>query len=406
MAHSEKSVSGSSRGGSVDQTEAAVRLAASLDARGQTAAAWDIVSRLLAAGNRATSLVVLHARMAPRHARTSKALDLILNALATPAAGTSPHLSSLHFCAANLLDELGRYGDAFSHATQAHALRRGSYDPLRIERLVRDWTAYFTPATLRRLPRATHESPLPVFVVGMPRSGTTLVEQVLASHPQIHGAGEINWIFGLWTSAVSRLSHPAAGLIECLDQFTKSLANDLAAEYLGPLQALSPRATRIIDKLPMNLLNLGLIAILFPQARVIHCLRDPLDTCLSCYLTDFAAGSEFGFDLSATGHLYAHCHQLMSHWKQVLELPVMEVRYEQVVDDLEAEARRMVQFLQLPWDPACLRFYENDRPVATASSAQVHLPIYRRSVGRWRHYDAHLGPLRAALSGNHRDVTG
>ena len=307
--------------------------------------------------------------------------------------------AALHFCAANLLDSLGQYDEAFAQARLAHALRPTQYDPTRIERLVRDWTSYFTPTTLRRLPRATHGSRVPVFVVGMPRSGSTLVEQILASHPQVHGAGELEWIFGLWTSAVGRLSTAPSSLIECLDHFTEPLVNELSAEYLTRLTGLAPTAARIIDKLPMNLLNLGLIAMLFPQSHIIYTSRDPLDTCVSCFLTDLAARNELPFDLSTTGHLYRHCQQLMSHWRRVLDIPILQVQYEQVVDDLEAQARRLIEFLQLRWDPQCLRYYENPRPVATASSGQVRLPIYKRSVGRWRHYERHLAPLRAALAG-------
>jgi hypothetical protein len=274
-------------------------LAASLDSRGQTAGAWHLARRLLATGNRTTSLVVLFARLAPRFDSAPEAVAMVREALGNSTLDPQTR-ATLHFCAANLLDSMAQYDEAFSQASRAHDLRRAQYDPARIERLVRDWTSYFTPTTLRRLPRATHGSRVPVFIVGMPRSGSTLLEQILASHPQVHGAGQLDWIFGLWTSAVGRLSSPAASLIECLDQFTESLAGDLSAEYLTRLTALAPAAARIIDKLPMNLLNLGLIAMLFPQSHIIYTRRDPLDTCLSCFLTDLAAGNEFAFDLCST----------------------------------------------------------------------------------------------------------
>lgn len=315
---------------------------------------------------------------------------------AGPELGTADR-SSLHFRAASLLDRAGRFDEAFQHAANAHALRNPAYDRGWIERLVRDFTGYFTSATLRRLPRATHGSQTPVFAVGMPRSGSTLAEQILASHPAVFGAGELTWVFQLWQSAVRRRSDPWSGLIQCVDRLTASDLEELAGEYLRPLGALSPESLRIIDKLPMNLLNLGLIALLFPNARVIYCRRDPLDTCLSCYLTDLKAGNQFSFDLRSSGHLYRHCAAMMSHWQAVLDLPILEVVYEQVVEDVEGQARRMLEFLDLPWDDRCLRFYENDRPVETASREQVRKPIYRDSVGRWRHYDAHLGPLRDAL---------
>ena len=389
--------------GSPAESESAVVLANSLDSRGQTAGAWHLARQLLKTGNRTTSFVVLFARLAPRFDSAPQALEMVREALANATLDPQTR-ATLHFCAANLLDSLGQYDEAFDQASLAHELRRTQYDPMRIERLVRDWTTYFSPANLRRLPRATHASRVPVFIVGMPRSGSTLVEQILASHSQVHGAGELDWMFGLWTSAVGRLPTAPASLIECLDQFTEPLVNELSAEYQTRLTALAPAAARIADKLPMNLLNLGLIAILFPQSHVIYTSRDPLDTCLSCFLTDLAARNELPFDLPTTGHLYRHCQQLMSHWRRTLDIPILEVQYEQVVHDLEGQARRMVEFLQLPWDPQCLRYYENPRPVATASSGQVRLPVYTRSVGRWRHYERHLAPLRAALAGPSRAI--
>jgi hypothetical protein len=140
-----------------------------------------------------------------------------------------------------------------------------------------------------------------------------------------------------------------------------------------------------------------LIAILFPLARVIHCRRDPLDTCVSCFMTDFARGNFFSSSLASAGHYYRQYERTMSHWKSVLDLPILEVNYEQVVADVEGQSRRMVEFLGLPWNAQCLRFFENKRFVETASQAQVREPIYKGSVGRWRHYEKHLGPLRAAL---------
>ena len=379
--------------------DAALSQALSLETSGQTTAAWEIVTRLDAAGERSSLLAMLYARMSPSYESEPAALDLVLQMLEAGPDMPAPDRSSLHFAAANLLDRMGSYDKAFAHATQAHSLRQAKYDPVRTERLVRDWLIFFTPERVARLPRATHGSDTPVFIVGMPRSGTTLVEQILASHHAVHGAGELDWVFRLWGAAFGRLLVPGGSLIECLNQITVQDADELASEYLTPLRALSAGAARITDKLPMNLMNLGLISILFPQARVIYCRRDPLDTCLSCYMTDLAAGRDFNFDLTSSGHLYRYSAILMDHWKAVLELPILEIQYEQVVEDLESQARRMIDFLGLRWDKRCLLFYQNKRHVATATTAQVRQPIYRRSVGRWRHYDSHLGPLRFSLAG-------
>ena len=271
------------------------------------------------------------------------------------------------------------------------------YDAGPTDRLIRDFSQYFTRPVLRSLPRATHGSEAPVFIVGMPRSGTTLVEQILASHPAVHGAGEIDWILRAWATAVARNSQAASPLSHCLDRLSVRDVDDLADAYLEPLLALNPSAERIVNKSPANFMHLGLIEVLFPMARVIHCRRDPLDTCLSCYMTDFAVGNDFSYALASAGHFYRHYDQMMSHWNEVLNLRILEVNYEQVVKDLDGETHRMLEFLDLPWNDACLRFHENKRFVATASNAQVRQPIYQSSVGRWRNYDRHLGPLRKAL---------
>jgi len=154
----------------------------------------------------------------------------------------------------------------------------------------------------------------------------------------------------------------------------------------------------VTDKMPQNFMFLGLVAMLFPEAHVIHCTRDPLDTCLSCYLTHFTLGHEFAQDLSDLGEYYSQYRRLMSYWRDTLRLPLIEVRYEEVVSDLEGQTRRLLDLLELAWDPNCLEFHKTPRLVATASLHQVRKPLYRRSVGRWRNYEKHLGPLADALA--------
>jgi len=304
---------------------------------------------------------------------------------------------ALNFAAAELLDRVGRYDEAFAHARQANQLVGAKYEPAQVERSVDALIAYFTRRKIQSLPRSTLGDERPVFIVGMPRSGTSLVEQILASHPDVYGAGELEAIFQIAGQAEARLSGRGFAFPQSLDGITSSLADELAANYLRPLTALAPAARRITDKLPLNFLQLGLISILFPQARVIHCMRDPRDTCLSCYMTHFSSGNEFSYDLRSCGHFYRQYEKLMTHWKRALDLPILDVIYGQLVEDAEGQSRRMVEFLGLPWDPQCLRFYDNTRYVPTASNAQVRQPIYQSSVGRWRHYDKHLAPLLAAL---------
>ena len=383
---------------SPNDVELAVGLASMLEASRDTQAACDIVDRLLAAGRETPSVAILYSRLASRRKQEPEALAVTLRLLEkNESSFSAAERSSLHFAAAQLLDLMGRYEEAFAHATLAHAPYAGKYPADDVEQQVRLWTNYFTPRTLQRLPRATHGSRIPVFIVGMPRSGTTLVEQILSSHPAVHGAGELNWIETLWQSAMLRHGGAVTSVTECLDLLTVADANALAAEYLKPLQALGPMALRITDKMPLNFMHLGLIALLFPQARIIHCRRDPFDTCLSCFMTDFA-NINYG-SLAAFGHFHRQCNLMMAHWKSVLSLPILEVDYEQMVGDVEGQTRRLIQFVDLPWNARCLRFHENKRLVATASQSQVRRPIYQDSLERWRHYEKYLGPLWSAFAG-------
>jgi hypothetical protein len=184
-----------------------------------------------------------------------------------------------------------------------------------------------------------------------------------------------------------------------VQHLTEPAAERLAHAYLVQLERRAPGAARITDKLPSNFLNLGLICLLFPDARVIHCVRDPRDTCLSCYFQNFVGQHDYAYDLHDLGVYYRGYERLMAHWGRVVDVPMLTVSYEQLVENQEEQSRRLIAFCELPWDERCLRFHASGRDVVTASYGQVRNPIYRSSVGRWRHYEKHLGPLLAALSG-------
>jgi tetratricopeptide (TPR) repeat protein len=378
-----------------DNKDFAIALASVLEADGQIDAAGPIVERLALAGHSSVDLAMVYSRLAPRLHQEEEALILIARALAEPSGAAQR--SGLNFAAANLLDRLGRYDDAFAHAWGANVLRSVRYDPAYVEAMIGQWIETVDRPALARMPRAKNASGVPVFIIGMPRSGTSLVEQILASHASVHGAGELNWIAGICADVVKVASAPNEPNLKSLLDLNVVDLDHLAARYLEPLIALNPAARRITDKMPTNFIYLGLIAILFPQARIIHCRRDPMDTCLSCFMTDFTAGHEFAFNLDSLGHFYLQYERLMAHWKGVIDLPILEVNYEDVVTNVEAQSRRMVDFLGLPWDPRCLAFHENRRFAGTASVAQVRQPIYASSVGRWRHYRSHLIPLQSAL---------
>ena len=310
----------------------------------------------------------------------------------------------LQFALAKAYADLQRHALAFEHLLAGNALKRRQteYDEaVAIGKLARSRAA-FTPDLIARLRGLGDPSPQPVFIVGMPRSGTTLVEQVLASHPKVFGAGELE-DFG---RAAGRVCEPSGATVpypEMLAGITAEQVRTIGARYLEAVRALSPRAAaaeRITDKLPANFRLVGLIHLALPNARIIHVRRDPVDTCFSCFSKWFAGEQAFTYDLAELGRYYRAYHALMAHWRSVLPPGVMlEVQYEDLVADFAPQVRRMLAHCGLGWDAACLAFHTTQRSVRTASATQVRQPLYASAVGRWKPYEAMLGPLLEALGG-------
>lgn len=231
----------------------------------------------------------------------------------------------------------------------------------------------------------------PLFIVGMPRSGTSLIEQMLASHPGVFGAGERTWVQEMALEAMPDYPLDVAAA-------SASLFAELGRRYAARATALRPEALRITDKLPTNFRQIGLIHLMLPKARIIHVRRDPRDTCFSCYSKLFQQGLDFSYDLGELGRYYKAYERLMAHWRAILPDGVMlDVDYEALVGDFETEARRIVEFGGLAWDERCLRFHENKRAVRTLSELQVRQPLFRHGIGRFKPYEAFLAPLFAAL---------
>ena len=229
----------------------------------------------------------------------------------------------------------------------------------------------------------------PVFVVGMPRSGTTLVEQIVSSHPLVAAGGEREY----WVRNGRTWEESGEGGL------TEAAIHRLATDYLAELRRVAPDAARVTDKLPYNFLWIGLIHLALPNARIVHCRRHPVDTCLSIYFTHFARRANFGSDRGDLVCEYRQYERLMAHWRAVLPADrFLDVDYETLVADQEAGTRRLIEFCGLAWDDACLRPEGNRRVVMTASSWQARQPVYRSSVARWRNYEEWLGELRELLS--------
>ncbi len=292
--------------------------------------------------------------------------------------------AGLGFALGKALADAGRHDEAFERFTEANALRRRGFHYSRRgaeHRLaaIRDaWPAERIAAL------AEHGDPStePVFIVGMPRSGTTLLEQILSAHPDVFGAGEL----ALFARVLRQHGAPAP-----------ATAAPIGRDYVAAVRRLSPDAARVTDKMPGNYQNLGAIAAALPNATIIHARRDPVDTCLSCFQQSFARGQHWSYDLEELGHQYRIYEGIMNHWRAVMPERFIEIDYEDVVADLETQARRLVAAAGLAWDPRCLDFHASDRAVLTASKGQVRRPIYRSSIDKAARYGARIDPLRSAL---------
>lgn len=281
---------------------------------------------------------------------------------------------------------------AFAHLDAGSQLKRAtlSYDADVTERRMASIAEAFPAALFARLKGSGEASGQPIFVLGMPRSGTTLIEQILASHPAVHGGGELWHLDRLMREPGSAGDGPPPA-----DELQA-----LGRRYLAMAAPPSGNALRVVDKMPSNFLYAGHIRLMLPRARIIHCRRDPVDTCFSCYSKLFTAGQEFSYDLVELGRYYRSYATLMAHWRSVLPPEcLIEVDYEELVGDLDTEARRLIDFCSLPWDASCLRFHEGVRTIRSASMNQVRRPLYATSIGRWKPFSAQLRPLLAALGG-------
>jgi len=262
--------------------------------------------------------------------------------------------------------------------------------------------AVFTRELIAAKSGSGDPSPMPILVLGMPRSGTTLVEQIIASHPMVYGAGELPTLRQVIPTARGRDGNvvPFPEFAPALDA---SMLAQIGALYVAAVRELIPKekaaqAERVTDKMPSNYYFAGLIHLALPNAKIIHTIRDPVDTCVSCFSKLFAGEQNHTYNLAELGRYYKRYEQLMKHWRRVLPKGrILEVRYEDVVADLEGQAQRIISHCGLPWDDRCLSFHETDRPVQTASVTQVRQPIYKSAVGSWRRYEEHLGPLLSAL---------
>ncbi len=338
--------------------------------------------------------VVTAARMLRRLDRLDQARAM-LEGFDTAVCGAEDR-ATVHATLGEVFDACGQYEAAFAQFSRANACLPNRFDAEGFRGTVERLAVFFTTERLATLPGSGVRSDAPVFIVGMPRSGTSLVEQILASHPGVEAGGERTDIYRLPRQLSG--GEPAARWPECLLGIDEERLTQIASAYLQAAPGHDRSPARITDKLPANYLNLGLIQMLLPGARVIYCRRDPMDTGLSCFQQNFRSeGMDFARDLGHIGLQQQACLRLMEHWQRQLALPIHVVDYERLVEDPDKQVRALVDFIGLPWDDACLDFHRRDRLIRTASYEQVRQPIYASSVGRWRRYEPWLAPLAAAL---------
>lgn len=300
----------------------------------------------------------------------------------------------LHFALSEVADHEKDWENAFAHAMKGNQVRNAllesqgyTFDADAFDLLADEIMAQFDKSYFENSWKSEDGSKKPVFVFGMPRSGTTLVEQILASHPEIYGGGELDKISKL-VNAIVDGDYPAG--IHSIDQVKAAL---LADDHVNFLDELAGGEQRIVDKTPFNFLYLGLIAQMFPGASLVHCTRDPRDTAISCYFQNFVSPHAWPTDLRSIGRYISTYKRIMSHWADVLPVPITEIAYESLVSDQEVHSQRLIEAVDLPWEECCLDFHTSKRPVKTASSWQVRQPIHSKAVERWRRYEAYLQPI-------------
>jgi tetratricopeptide (TPR) repeat protein len=312
---------------------------------------------------------------------------------------TGTEQAQLEFALAKAHADIGAHARAAEHLLRANAIARARvpYDETSMLGLFGRIRGVFTAEMIERHAGHGDPSTTPVLIVGMPRSGTTLIEQILASHPNVFGAGEL-----MDLPAMIYAVRDAGGAIAHFPEFAGALEPGglrlFGAAYAKGLRDRAPSAERVTDKLPANFLHVGLVHLALPRARIIHVRRHPLDTCLSCFAKLFANELHFTYDLAELGRYYRAYERLMAHWREVLPSEAMlEVDYEDVVSDTKTQVRRLLAYCGLAWDDACLRYYESRRPVRTASAVQVRQPLFSSSIGRWKAYERMLAPLTREL---------
>lgn len=357
--------------------------------------AYNIIRKLIDSGNTTSMVIQVYSSVYSEFGDINEAIRLGKSLLLSKNLSVRDK-SVLCYSLGLMLDKTKQYDQAFENYALANKINFGGFDVQSYVDYTQRIIDVYNPDFYNACIKNTDTFNKPIFILGMPRSGTSLVEQVLSEHSTVHAGGELPYM----GSIIRRLSGSAAVSkiqLESITNFSDTDIVSMASEYKNQIEALSSDAKRITDKLPSNYLYIGLISQLFPNAKIIHTRRDPRDTCLSIFFQDFGPFQPYSDNLSNIAHVYIEYDRLMRHWADILNIQMLDLHYEEFVSDFEQKARGLLRYCDLDWEDSCLEFYKSKRSVATASFNQVNKPIYNQSVARWKHYEKYIAEIEDIL---------
>lgn len=359
--------------------------------------AFELVKNAIDNNLRHVDLTEIYVRLCKQRKLYDEAIVSLRQGLTYPNLSTIQHVGLL-MDLGSIYEAKKKYEEAYRFYEESNRVYNLDFDSARETDIAESIISTFSRDNMLKFPRSTNNSMRPIFIIGMPRSGTSLVEQIISCHPQVYGAGELDALRKLVMILPRHFKTPKVRFPHYMDQMTTELLDELAGKHLEYLEGLNREAGMTTDKMPQNYYYLGLIEMLFPKARIIHCVRHPLDTCFSCFATAFNPSHKWATRWSDIGLEYRLYRKLMSHWDKVLSIPVKHIVYEELVNNQEVKSRELIDFCGLPWDDACLNFHKSERVVQTASIDQVRKPIYKSSVLRHQNFDPYIQELKIQLA--------
>ncbi len=375
-----------------DDFQALVAIANSHEKQGNHDKALELISPLLDKNIITPDIADIYSKICIKNKAYDKGINIVTRCLTMP---VNPiHEQALHFSAGDLYDKKGLFDDAYRQYLLANTMRPYQYNKQHYERAFANIINVFKDISQRNI-ISQNESNMPVFIVGMPRSGTTLIEQILSSHREVCGAGELAYLGEIAEQAIpdnKNIRYP-----ECINHLSAEKLTQLSKSYLTKITPHGDGSKHISDKMPHNFMYVGLIKKLFPNCKIVHCLRNPLDVCLSIYFHNFNQNHPYTDSLNNLGHYYNQYRNLMAFWHKQYDDFIIDIRYEDLLTNAEVNVRDMLAHIDLDWDDNCLKFYENKRTVSTPSYSQVNQPLYTGSVERWRNYAKFIDELKTSV---------